>query len=98
MPIGVTDSLKVYDILKAAQIPELQARAITDAIRESESVTARSAQGVLEAWSKEMATKADLAELRSEFKSDLSDLTRKMFAFWAIQITAFLGLAFKVVH
>jgi hypothetical protein len=33
MPAAVTDTLKVYDILKEAQIPEPQARAITRAIR-----------------------------------------------------------------
>jgi hypothetical protein len=36
MNLAMVDSLKVYDILKGAQIPELQARAITQALRESE--------------------------------------------------------------
>jgi hypothetical protein len=81
MSSTMTDSLKVYDILKEAQIPDLQARAITGAIREAECGTALNVKTVLEERLQHFATKADLANAKSE-------LTRWMFVFWAGQVAA----------
>ncbi len=67
----MVDSLKVYDILKEAQIPEQQARAITQAIRESDTVVALDVRSVLEEKLAHLATKGDLAELRAAAKADL---------------------------
>jgi hypothetical protein len=81
MSSTMTDSLKVYDILKEAQIPDLQARAITGAIREAESATAPNVKTVLDNRLEHFATKGDLANVKSE-------LTRWMFVFWAGQVAA----------
>ncbi len=81
----MTDSLKVYDILKGSQIPDPQARAITQAIRESESTTALDVQTVLQEWAKHLATKADVAELKAE-------LMRWMFIFWVGQMAATIAI------
>ena len=81
MPSTVTDSLKVYDILKGAQIPESQARAITDAIRESESAMALNVKTVLDERLQHLATKADLGDAKFE-------LARWMFVFWVGQMAA----------
>jgi hypothetical protein len=83
----MTDSLKVYDILKGAQIPEQQARAITDAIRESESTTALHVKTVLDERLQHLATKADLSEGKFE-------LTRWMFVFWVGQMATTAGIVF----
>jgi hypothetical protein len=44
----MTDTLKVYDLLREAQMPELQARAITRAIRESDTVAALDVRAVID--------------------------------------------------
>jgi hypothetical protein len=83
----MTDSLKVYDILKGADIPEHQARAITHAIQESDSERALGMGEVLDQRLAAMATKADLAETKAE-------LLRWMFVFWSGQLVAMIGLLF----
>ena len=83
----MTDSLKVYDILKGAQIPEGQARAITDAIREAESTTALHVKEVLEERLQHLAGKADLAEVKAE-------ITRWMFVLWVGQMATTAGIVF----
>jgi hypothetical protein len=109
MPTAMTDSLKVYDLLKAAQISEPQARAITDAIRESDASAARGVHDEVEAWATKRATKTDLVALRSDlttsiallradFKSDLADMTWKMCAFWATQMLALMALLLRSFH
>jgi hypothetical protein len=105
----MTDSLKVYDILKEAQIPDAQARAITHAIRESDTIIALDVRSVLDERLKEVVTKdvlkADLAELRTELKTDIAELRadmadlkaelmRWMFIFWAGQMAAMIGIVF----
>jgi hypothetical protein len=96
----MTDSLKVYDILKDANIPEPQARAITQAIRESDAVIALDVRSVLDERLKSVATKADLGQLRAELKTDMADLKselmRWMFIFWAGQMAAMIGIVFTV--
>jgi hypothetical protein len=92
----MTDSLKVYDILKDAQIPDSQARAITQAIRESDTVIALDVRSVLTERFKDFATKADLAQLRAELKADMaelkSELMRWMFTFWVGQLAATVAI------
>jgi len=87
MHLTMTDSLKVYDILKGAQIPEHQARAITQAIQVSDSQRALSVSEVLDQRLAAMATKADLAETKAE-------ILRWMFVFWSGQLVAMIGLLF----
>ena len=70
----MTDSLKVYDILTGAHIPDHQARAITEAIREAESTTALNIKAVLDEHLSHLATKADMAELKSGLHADMAEL------------------------
>jgi uncharacterized membrane protein len=91
MNLAMADSLKVYDILKGAQIPELQARAITRAIRESESEMGLSIAAVLDQRLAVMATKDDLRVAISEVKTEL---LRWMFIFWTGQMAATVGIVF----
>ena len=81
------DTLKVYDILKEAQIPEPQARAITRAIQESDAVVATDLRGFLKETLGHFATKADLADLKAE-------LMRWMFIFWVGQMASTVGIIF----
>jgi hypothetical protein len=101
----VTDSLKVYDILKDAQLPEAQARAITRAIQDSDSAVALDVRTVLDERLKEVATKADLiatkadlkiemSELRTEMAAMKAELMRWMFVFWVGQVAATVGIVF----
>jgi hypothetical protein len=69
MNLVMADSLKVYDILKDAQIPEHQARAITQAIRESDRNMGGSVGTALEAVS------ADVAELKADVTGLKADVT-----------------------
>lgn len=86
------DSLKVYDILTAAQIPDPQARAITQAIRESDSATALDVRSVLDERLAHFATKADLADLKAELFDKIGGLTRWMFVFWVGQVAAMVAI------
>jgi len=89
----MTDSLKVYDILKEAHIPDGQARAITQAIRESDAAVVLDIRTVLterfdlleRRIDERFATKVDLAELKSE-------LMRWMFTFWVGQLAATVAI------
>src|SRR5580692_6015891 len=92
----MTDTLKVYDLLREAQMPELQARAITRAIRESDTVAALDVRAVIDERFKliderfdrideRFATKAELAETKSE-------LVRWMFGFWVGQLAVIIAL------
>jgi hypothetical protein len=78
MPSSVTDSLKVYDILKAAQISEPHARAITQAIRESESAIALDVRSVLDERLQHLATKADLADFRTELRTEIGNVRTEL--------------------
>lgn len=82
---GVVDSLKVYEILKAAQISEPQAKAIAHAIKQAESEIAQDVRTVLDERIKHLVTKADLAESKAE-------LMRWMFIFWLGQAAATIGI------
>ena len=81
----MVDSLKVYEIPKAAQISEPQAKAIAHALKQAESETALDIRGVLDERLKHLATKADLAESKAE-------LRRWMFIFWLGQAAATIGI------
>jgi hypothetical protein len=81
----MTDSLKVYDILKEAHIPDGQARAITQAIRESDTVVALDVRSVLDERLQHLASKTDMAELKAE-------LMRWMFTFWVGQLAATVAI------
>jgi len=79
----MTDSLKVYDILTGAHIPDHQARAITQAIRDSDAAMVLDVRTMLDERLQHLATKADLAEfsakvdlldLKAATKTDLADL------------------------
>jgi hypothetical protein len=81
----MTDSLKVYDILKEAHIPDGQARAITQAIRDSQTAIALDVRSVLDDRLQHVAAKTDLADLKAE-------LTRWMFTFWVGQTAATIAI------
>lgn len=99
----MVDSLKVYDLLKDAQIPEPQARAITRALQDSDREVER-AIGVtlderfraledrLDLRLERFATKDDLAELKVDMAGLRSELIRWMFLFWVGQMAATLGM------
>jgi hypothetical protein len=87
MQATMPDTLKVYDILKEAQIPEPQARAITRAIQESEKTVATDFREVLSEKLEHFATKADLASLEAR-------LMRWMFVFWVGQLAGTVGIVF----
>jgi hypothetical protein len=74
MSSTMTDSLKVYDILTGAHLPDAQARAITQAIRDSDAAVAWDVRSLLDERLKHLATKVDLADLRAVTKADLADL------------------------
>ena len=82
---GVVDSLKIYEILKAAQVSEPQAKAIAHAIKQAESEIALDVRSVLDERLKHLATKAELAEMKAE-------LLRWMFIFWLGQVAATIGI------
>ena len=83
----MSDTLKVYDILKEAQIPEPQARAIPRAIQESDQAVGIDLRGFLRETLEHFATKADLAHLEAR-------LVRWMFIFWVGQMAATVGIIF----
>jgi hypothetical protein len=74
MSSTMTDSLKVYDILTGAHIPDHQARAITQAIRESDAALALDVRAILDDRLQHVATKVDLADLGAATKIDIADL------------------------
>jgi hypothetical protein len=96
MSSTMTDSLKVYDILTGAHIPDAQARAITQAIRDSDAAVALDVRSILDERLQHLATKVDLktdlADLKIELKEDIanmkSELMRWMFVFWVGQMAA----------
>src|SRR5260363_228686 len=59
------DTLKFVDTLEEAGIPELQARAMSVAVRKAYE-------------SSDVATKQDIADLRKDTKQDIDDLRRDM--------------------
>jgi predicted transcriptional regulator len=90
----MTDSLKVYDILKGAQIPELQARAITNAIRTSEETSVLNAKSVLDERFPQLATKEDLALVKVDLAEVKAELIPWMFVFWVGQMATTAGIVF----
>jgi len=66
----MTDSLKVYDILKDAQIPDSQARAITQAIRESDAAVVLDIRAVL-------TERFDLVDKRFDLMDQKFDLLER---------------------
>lgn len=94
-------SLQTYDLLKAANLPEEHARAVTLAIQSSESSVAvelRAFRVEMDAFRAGMekrfdglrdifATKAELAETKAE-------LVRWMFLFWVGQTAVITGVFF----
>lgn len=82
---GVVDSLKVYEILTAAQISEPPAKAIAHTIKQAESEITQDVRSVLDERLKHLATKADLAESKAE-------LSRSMFIFWLGEAAATIGI------
>ncbi len=92
--MAMADSLKVYDILKAAHIPGQQARAITQTLRETESAVALDVRGVLDERLQHHATRTDVAELRAEMSNAKAELLRRMFIFWVGQMAATVGIIF----
>lgn len=59
------DTLKFVETLKAAGVPDDQAKAISYAVRDAHEVA-------------ELATRRDLAELRNELQRDLKELEYRM--------------------
>jgi hypothetical protein len=107
----MADSLKVYDILKDAQIPDSQARAITQAIRESDAAVALDIRAVLTERFDFIDKRFDLLERRIDglttwanerfaTKADLAEvkaeLMRWMFFFWVGQTASTAGIVFAV--
>ena len=88
----MVDSLKVYEILKAAQISEPQAKAIAHAIKDAEREIAQDVRGVLDERLVNLATKADLSDVRTEMAEMKAELLRWMFIFWLGQVAATIGI------
>lgn len=97
----MVSTLKIYEILEAANVEDRTARAIAN------SIEIALVENNLE-QSKILATKQDIAELRSEFKKDIADLRveiantkseliRWMFIFWLGLIPIMAGLI-KFIH
>jgi hypothetical protein len=91
MNLAMTDSLKVYDILKGAHIPEHQARAITEAIRESDREVTLNIGTVLTQIKDEMASKDFVRATVADAKAEV---LRWMFIFWTGQVAATAGIVF----
>jgi len=91
MNLAMTDSLKVYDILKGAQIPEHQARAITEAIKESDREVTMNIGTVLGQIRDDMASKDFVRAIVADSKSEM---LRWMFIFWSGQLAATAGIVF----
>lgn len=79
------DTLKAYETLTAAKMPDEQARALVSIV-----------QDLQEARIAEVAIKQDLEILRAEQKADLSEvkssLIRWMFGFFIGQVAVLAGL------
>ena len=84
----IINTLKVYEKLKT-KLPEEQAKIITDVFESS-------FEEYRENQKEFLATKQDIAELRSEFKQEIaelrSNLIKWMFIFWTGQIGAVIGI------
>lgn len=79
------DTLKAYETLTAADMPEKQAKAMVAIVQELQ-----------EARLTDVATKKDLEILRAELKADIeevkSSLVRWMFGFFIGQVAVLAGL------
>lgn len=85
LTMPTVDTLKAYETLTAAKMPDEQARALVSIV-----------QDLQEARLAEVATKQDLEILRAEQKADLSEvkssLIRWMFGFFIGQVAVLAGL------
>lgn len=97
----VTSTLKILEILEAAQIEQPRAKAIVAAIDDHGKITSETAshgERSLRTWMHEtFATKADLADLRAEMKGNKADQMKWVFLFWIGQ-TAVLGGLIKLLQ
>ena len=78
MQTAVFDTLATANALKEAGFEEPQAAAIVDALRH--------------AVTEEVATKANLSELRAELKTDLSELRADLYRALWLQAAGIIGL------
>ena len=78
MQTAVFDTLATAHALQEAGFEEAQAAAIVDALRH--------------AVTEEVATKANLGELRAEFKADLSELRADLYRALWLQAAGIIGL------
>ena len=78
MQTAAFDTLATANALKEAGFEETQAAAIVDALRH--------------AVTEEVATKADLGEIRAELKTDLSELRADLYRALWLQAAGIIGL------
>lgn len=76
------DTLGYFEKLKAAGVPEAQARVQADAMREQTETQAAALQRALdkydEASRKALATKGDIQDVRLELKQDIQDVRNEL--------------------
>lgn len=95
----MVDSLKIFEVLKV-HLPEPEARAVTQAIQQTETEIGQDLRSAMQATFAQCATKADLmtglADLRAEMMTKIAEmesrLIRWMFVFWISQVGATLAL------
>ena len=93
------DALKIYDILKAGELPEGHIRAMIAAIQKAESEIVMDVQAILDRQMSNLVTKAalkaDLAALKAELEAAMAQLEAKlirwMFVFWVSQLGFVVG-------
>ncbi len=86
------DTLRIYEILKAGDIPENQAHAMTTAIQAAEVQINADFKAAIHAEFELFGRKFDL-----KIADTKAELMRWMFIFWASQFAATAGLVIAVV-
>jgi hypothetical protein len=88
-------SLKIYEILKA-HLPEPQARTVTHAIQQADADIRHDFKAEMAQILGPYATKADIAEVRTEIAEAKAEMIRWMFIFWVGQVASTIAI-FKLL-
>lgn len=93
----MVDSLKLYQILKAGQVPEEQARAMTVAIQAAETEVTLDLQTFIR---RELAAMEERIVQRFELRlaETKAELMSWMFIFWVGQMAVTVGLVFAGIR
>jgi hypothetical protein len=92
----MVDTLKVYEILKAADLPDNYARAMTVAIQAAETEIHMDLKSMIH---KEFEVFGQRIEQKFEVRlaETKAELIRWMFIFWVGQLTSTIGIVFAVL-